>query len=75
MNRERYNPRGCKDDTAYEAVNHTMQEAKTYMRNRFKRQEDAEEFVHAVKKMAEGYGFRLVDRIRFQDKETGWKYV
>lgn len=75
MNRERYNGRGCLDDTAYEAVNHTIHEARTQMHDRFKRQKDADEFVHAVKKMAEGYGFRLVDRIRFQDRETGWKYV
>lgn len=36
---------------------------------------DAELFVKMVKRLARGFGFKLCDRIKFEDPETGKKYV
>ena len=36
---------------------------------------EAELFVKMVKRLAKGFGFKLRDRIKFEDPETGKKYV
>lgn len=43
--------------------------------SRSKKDEDAELFVKMVKRLARGFGFKLCDRIKFEDPETGKKYV
>ena len=40
-----------------------------------KKDEEAELFVKMVKRLAKGFGFKLCDRIKFEDPETGKKYV
>lgn len=40
-----------------------------------KKDEEAELFVKMVKRLARGFGFKLCDRIKFEDVETGKKYV
>lgn len=40
-----------------------------------KKDEDTELFVKMVKRLARGFGFKLCDRIKFEDSETGKKYV
>lgn len=39
------------------------------------RDADADMFVKMVKRLARGFGFKLCDRIRFEDPATGKKYV
>lgn len=46
-----------------------------YRASRSKKDEDAELFVKMVKRLARGFGFKLCDRIKFEDPETGKKYV
>lgn len=43
--------------------------------SRTKKDEEAELFVKMVKRLAKGFGFKLCDRIKFEDPETGKKYV
>ena len=46
-----------------------------YRASRTKKDEEAELFVKMVKRLAKGFGFKLCDRIKFEDPETGKKYV
>lgn len=46
-----------------------------YRASRTKKDEEAELFVKMVKRLARGFGFKLCDRIKFEDPETGKKYV
>lgn len=41
----------------------------------FAKTNDADLFVKMVKKLAKGFNFKLCDRIRFEDPETGKKYL
>lgn len=45
------------------------------LKNGGEKDEEAELFVKMVKRLAKGFGFKLCDRIKFEDPETGKKYV
>ncbi len=40
-----------------------------------RRDNEADMFVKMVKRLAKGFNFKLCDRIRFEDPETGKKYL
>ena len=69
MDKSLYNASGCKDRTAHRT--RTL----VYRASRTKKDEEAELFVKMVKRLAKGFGFKLCDRIKFEDPETGKKYV
>lgn len=71
-----YNASGCKDRTAHDAIC-AADRTRTlvYRASRTKKDEEAELFVKMVKRLARGFGFKLCDRIKFEDPETGKKYV
>ena len=73
MDKSLYNASGCKDRTAHDAIC-AADRTRTlvYRASRSKKDEDAELF---VKRLARGFGFKLCDRIKFEDPETGKKYV
>lgn len=76
MDRSLYNASGCKDRTAHDAIC-AADRTRTlvYRASRTKKDEEAELFVKMVKRLARGFGFKLCDRIKFEDVETGKKYV
>lgn len=72
MDKSLYNARDVRTEQ------HMMQSAQrtlVYRASRSKKDEDAELFVKMVKRLARGFGFKLCDRIKFEDPETGKKYV
>lgn len=70
MDKSLYNASGCKDRTAHDAIC-AADRTRTlvYRASRTKKDEEA------VKRLAKGFGFKLCDRIKFEDPETGKKYV
>ena len=60
--RDMYNASGCKDLTAYQALNNVESE------ERFKK------FLKEVFKLSERYGFHIENRIVVTDKKTGNKW-
>ena len=76
MDKSLYNASGCKDRTAHDAIC-AADRTRTlvYRASRTKKDEEAELFVKMVKRLAKGFGFKLCDRIKFEDPETGKKYV
>lgn len=77
MDKSLYNASGCKDRTAHDAICAAGQKAQTIsvQGKQDKKDEEAELFVKMVKRLAKGFGFKLCDRIKFEDPETGKKYV
>lgn len=75
MDKSLYNASGCKDRTAHDAIC-AADRTRTlvYRASRSKKDEDAELFVKMVKRIARGFGFKLCDRIKFEDPETGKKW-
>ena len=65
MDKSLYNASGCKDRTAHDAIC-AADRTRTlvYRASRTKKDEEAK-----------GFGFKLCDRIKFEDTETGKKYV
>ena len=59
---EMYNASGCRDLTAFQALNNIESE------ERFK------EFKKAVFSLANRYGYRITNRIEVVDKKTGKKW-
>lgn len=76
MDKSLYNASGCKDKAAHDAIC-AADRTRTlvYRASRTKKDEEAELFVKMVKRLAKGFGFKLCDRIKFEDPETGKKYV
>lgn len=76
MDKSLYNASGCKDRTAHDAIC-AADRTRTlvYRVSRTKKDEEAELFVKMVKRLAKGFGFKLCDRIKFEDPETGKKYL
>lgn len=76
MDKSLYNASGCKDRTAHDTIC-AADRTRTlvYRASRTKKDEEAELFVKMVKRLAKGFGFKLCDRIKFEDPETGKKYV
>lgn len=68
MDKSLYNASGCKDRTAHDAIC-AADRTRTlvYRASRSKKDEDAELFVKMVKRLARGFGFKLCDRIKFED--------
>lgn len=60
--RDMYNASGCKDLTSYQALQNIESE------ERFK------QFLKAVFKLSERYGFHIESRIAVTDKKTGKKW-
>ena len=76
MDKSLYNASGCKDRTAQVAICSAERTRSFVFRaSRTKKDEEAELFVKMVKRLAKGFGFKLCDRIKFEDPETGKKYV
>lgn len=73
MDKSLYNASGCKDRTAHDAI--CAADRTRTLVYRAKKDEEAELFVKMVKRLAKGFGFKLCDRIKFEDPETGKKYV
>lgn len=63
----RYNASGCKDETAYQAINNINQE------NR-KLDKKAYGIIKLAKELIRFAGFDLLNRIEIVDKETGKEY-
>ena len=59
---EMYNASGCKDLTAYQALNNVESE------------ERLKKFLKEVFKLSERYGFHIDNRIVVTDKKTGKKW-
>lgn len=77
MDRSLYNASGCIDRTAHDAICLAENKHKTQILrcDRTSKDDDADLFVKMVKRMAKGFGFKLCDRIRFEDTSTGKKYL
>ncbi len=65
-----YNGSGCKDHTAHNAINNVVREQKKAV----SRDEAADVLIKSIKNMMWLSGFRLIDRIRFEDPQSGKKY-
>ncbi|WP_283682704.1 hypothetical protein [Parablautia sp. Marseille-Q6255] len=76
MDKSLYNASGCMDKTAHDAIcaadNKKTQVSRADWTGR---DADADMFVKMVKRLAKGFRFKLYDRIRFEDSETGKKYL
>lgn len=75
MDKERLNASGCRDDTAYEAIKKASAKVSVSRYNYTKRDEEADEMIHMLKRIIRLYGFHLTERIRFEDPKTGRKYI
>lgn len=76
MDKTLYNASGCMDKTAHDAICAADRIRTSVLRSgRTKKDEDAELFVKMVKRLAKGFGFKLCDRIKFEDAETGKRYL
>lgn len=76
MDRTLYNASGCKDKTAYDAICSASKPQTQVLRTDWTHRDgEADMFVKMVKRLAKGFGFKLCDRIRFEDTITGKKYV
>lgn len=76
MDKTLYNASGCKDQTAHDAIcSASKPQTQVFRSDWTARDTDAEMFVKMVKRLARGFGFKLCDRIRFEDLESGKKYV
>lgn len=67
MSNDRYNSSGCKDETAYEAINNITREDR-------KLDKKAYGTINLVKDLIRICGFDLLERISIIDKETGKEY-
>lgn len=65
-----FNGSGCVDHTAHDAVNNVTRE----QRKAAARDEAADVLIKSIKNMIWLAGFRLTDRIRFEDPQSGKKY-
>ena len=74
MDKTLYNASGCKDKTAHDAIC-AANKTQVFRSDWTPRDADADMFVKMVKRLARGCGFKLCDRIRFEDPATGKKYV
>lgn len=79
MDKTLYNASGCMDRTAHDAIcavdGKERHKTLVLRADRTSRDEDAELFVKTVKMMAKGLGFKLTNRIKFEDITTGKKYL
>lgn len=70
-----YCPR-CKDKTAHDAIcSASKPQTQVFRSDWTRRDNEADMFVKMVKRLAKGFNFKLCDRIRFEDPETGKKYL
>lgn len=75
MDRTLYNASGCKDKTAHDAIcSASKPQTQVFRSDWTRRDNEADMFVKMVKRLAKGFNFKLCDRIRFEDPETGKKY-
>lgn len=71
-----YNASGCKDKTAHDAIcSASKPQTQVFRSDWTRRDNEADMFVKMVKRLAKGFNFKLCDRIRFEDPETGKKYL
>lgn len=77
MDKTLYNASGCIDKTAHDAIAAAEPKHKTLVMrsDRISKDDDADMFIKMVKRMAKGFGFKLCDRICFEDISTGKKYL
>ena len=76
MDRTLYNASGCKDKTAHDAIcSASKPQTQVFRSDWTRRDNEADMFVKMVKRLAKGFNFKLCDRIRFEDPETGKKYL
>lgn len=72
MDKNLLNGSGCVDYTAHEAINNVEKDSKIKTNSR---DEAAEVLVRSIKNLMWLSGFRLIDRIRFEDPKSGKKYL
>lgn len=72
MDKTLLNGSGCVDHTAHEAINNVE---KTPKARKGSRDEAAEVLVRSIKDLMWLSGFRLIDRIRFEDPKSGKQYL
>lgn len=76
MDRSLYNASGCMDKTAHDAICAVSKPKTQVLRSdRTSRDDEADLFVKMVKRLAKGFGFKLCERIRFEDNLTGKRYL
>lgn len=76
MDRTLYNASGRKDKTAHDAIcSASKPQTQVFRSDWTRRDNEADMFVKMVKRLAKGFNFKLCDRIRFEDPETGKKYL
>ena len=68
--------RAGSNQTAHDAIcSASKSQTQVFRSDWTHRDNDADLFVKMVKKLAKGFNFKLCDRIRFEDPETGKKYL
>lgn len=75
MDRTILNGSGCVDKVAHEAINNVLREEKIKERKMCDRDEAAETLIRTLKNITWLSGFKLTERIKFEDPKTGKKYV
>ena len=70
MDKSILNQSGCVDKTAHDAINRYEKEQKHYSQ----RKEAVEVLVQAIKNIAWLAGFKITNRIHFEDRKTGERY-
>ena len=78
MDKTLYNASGCMDKTAHDAIclaEKPKPKTDVFRTGYTEKDVEADIFIKAVKKMAKGCGFKLCDRIRFEDLKKGKKYL
>ena len=75
MDKTLYNGSGCIDKVAHEAINKVSREEKNKEKKLHARDEAAEVLVMVLKNIIWLAGFKLSERIKFEDPKTGKKYL
>lgn len=75
MDKTILNKSGCVDRVAHEAINNADRKSKQKEKKNRDRDEAAEVLVKTIKDLLWLSGFKLIDRIKFEDPKTGKKYL
>lgn len=76
MDKTLYNPSGCMDRTAHDAINNVERTRTMVNRSeRSDRDEAADVLIKTIKNAIWLSGFKLADRIKLEDQKTGKKYL
>ena len=76
MDRNLYNASGCMDKMAHDAICAASKpKTQIFRSDRTPRDDGADLFIKMVKRLAKGFGFKLCERIKFEDSTTGKRYL